>query len=126
MSVESIILCPHPDDELHINFMSLCKQTENVILAIFTTGKAGLDDNSNISGADLVATRYRETLMAMHEIGIKPEQILFLGYSDGRENEDMTIKFKEQRIKQFILSIEYLDTLYNPKQIYAPLPLRYI
>lgn len=118
-----LILCPHPDDEMHINFTLLREHPKDVQIAVFTTGKAGINEiDHSCQGSDLVALRYRETIFAMSEIGISPEQLTFLGYEDGRENEERTRLVKEERIGKFVTSIEFLCSWLNPEEVYAPAP----
>lgn len=123
MASKYLILCPHPDDEIHINFTLLVEKPQEVVIAVFTTGKAGINElDSNCVDADLVSLRYSETILAMKNIGVMPEQVVFLGYEDGRENEAKTIANKQERIHKFVLSIEYLCSLFNPEEVYAPMP----
>lgn len=118
-----LILCPHPDDEIHINFSLLVEKPQEVIIAVFTTGKAGVNENDiNCVGSDLVSLRYSETILAMNSLGISPEQVIFLGYKDGRENESETMTNKQDRVQKFVLSIEYLCSIFNPEEVYAPMP----
>ncbi len=118
-----LILCPHPDDEMHINFTLLREHPNEIHIAVFTTGKAGTNElDQECIGSKLVALRYQETILAMSEMGVNPEQLTFLGYEDGRENEEQTKLLKSDRIKRFVSSIECLCSRLKPEEVYAPAP----
>lgn len=80
-----LVFCAHPDDDSFYCAGTLAKLVKNgnkVIMVFYTNGNKGSHD-LEMTSERLAKIRKREEEEACEVIGIKPENIIWMGYDDG-------------------------------------------
>ena len=79
-----MVFCAHPDDDVSISgtMAKLVKNGNNVIIVMYTNGNKGSHD-LEMTSERLAKIRKKEEEDACEVIGIKSENIIWLGYDDG-------------------------------------------
>jgi LmbE family N-acetylglucosaminyl deacetylase len=79
-----MMFCAHPDDDIMSfgTLAKLVKNSNNVIIVMYTNGNKGSHD-LKMTSERLAKIRKKEEEEACAVIGMKPENIIWLGYDDG-------------------------------------------
>ena len=79
-----MVFCAHPDDDIICAGMlaKLVKNGNNVIMVLYTNGNKGSHD-LEMTSEKMAQIRKKEEEEACAVIGIKPENIIWMGYDDG-------------------------------------------
>lgn len=79
-----MVFCAHPDDDISITgtLARLVKNGNKVIIVMYTNGNKGSHD-LEMTSEKLAMIRKKEEEDACAVIGIKPEDIIWMGYDDG-------------------------------------------
>ncbi len=79
-----MVFCAHPDDDVSITgtLAKLVKNGNNIVIVMYTNGNKGSHD-LEMTSERLAGIRKKEEEAACAVIGIKPENIIWMGYDDG-------------------------------------------
>ena len=107
-----LVFVPHPDDELALTgtLTKLIKGGNTVYLVQVTNGDKGSRD-PRMTSQRIAAIRHQEDLAAGKAIGLRPENILWLGYQDGE------LEYAPQR--ELVEKVCRLVRKYRPDAIFT-------
>ncbi|MDO7842880.1 PIG-L family deacetylase [Sphingomonas sp. CA1-15] len=111
----ALIVAPHPDDETigaHGLIRALKRQGARIHLVVATDGAGSHPGSSRWPRRRLVAERKRETLSAMRTVGVKAEDVRFLGFPDGRLSE-LSVKLR-RTLRREIATIRKCNLIVIP------------
>jgi LmbE family N-acetylglucosaminyl deacetylase len=112
LAASAIVFAPHQDDEtLGCGGTIIRKHQAAAEVKIVFMTDGSLSHHHFIPKAQLTTLRQQEAIAAAEHLGLKPEQVIFLGFGDGE---------LKQAQEKAIKDIEKLLSANQPQQVFIP------
>jgi LmbE family N-acetylglucosaminyl deacetylase len=112
LAASAIVFAPHQDDEtLGCGGTIIRKHQAAAEVKIVFMTDGSLSHNHFIPKAKLTTLRQQEAIAAAKYLGLKPEQVIFLGFGDGE------LKQTQEKARE---SVEKLLMANSPQQVFIP------
>ena len=123
LSRSAIVFAPHPDDEtLGCGGTIIRKKAAGAAIKIVFMTDGSRSHAGLMAEPELKKIRHQEALQAAQALGVAPEDVIFLGFGDGRLEQ--TVTAATARIRDWLLAEREAQTEASwPEEVFVPYSL---